>query len=484
MSLYHQLLKEKFGHAAFRGVQAEVLERLDRDESVFTLMPTGLGKSLCFQMMAFVNRERKPASLVLVVSPLIALMQDQVTRSQALGLRAECLNSAQSFDEKAQRLTRLREGGYELLFVTPERFRKPDFIEALRNRKVSLFVVDEAHCVSLWGHDFRPDYARLGDFLKDCGSPPALAMTATATEAVQRDICQVLGFNFDTQRILGGIERPELALAVHEVCGESEKFEQLKMVVEANANDSGIIYFSLIQTLERFAQALRNSTVKWTKYHGDLPPALKKRHQQNFLRGSTKWMLATPAFGLGVDKSDVRFVLHAELPSTLEAYYQEVGRAGRDGQPAQGILFYDPDDVSIQMQFLEAAYPDAAFIAKVYDLIATYPERVAVEGFDFLRQQMVFKAKKDFRVNAAVAILTRWGCLSEAGTPFGFSAQREPTADDFKLEDQAQLKKDHQKKLLEILRWAQNDQHCRLNVIYAYFGLQKTEPCGRCDLCQ
>ena len=476
-----QHLKKVFKFDGFRYPQEEIIKRALDNKSTLALMPTGAGKSLTYQFCASLAQENE---LIIVVSPLIALMQDQTKKAAEFGIEAAFINSSLNAEQKIQRMKQIGEGKYKLIFVAPERFQKPEFWQCLAGRRVTLMVIDEAHCVSLWGHDFRPDYFKLQSYREKLNEPTLLALTATATPDVQGDIAKQFHLDLTEDLILGGLERPNLSLNFLNCYGEHEKNEELVEIITEKTNESGIVYFALIQTLESVSRFLNSKNISHVKYHGDLNPDQRKRNQNDFLKGKSKLILATPAFGLGIDKPDIRFVTHYEIPSSIEAYFQEVGRAGRDGLPADAYLLYDEDDLSIQMQFLNWAYPEKAFIQKVFDLIKTYPQKCDVEGFDFLREQMVFKNKKDFRVNAAVSILNRWGCLEEVDTPFGYSAVKEPTEEDFKLEDQNMLKREHQKKLLSLLQFVKNDEECRLKQVYRYFSHEVNVDCGQCDVCR
>ncbi|MBY0315591.1 MAG: RecQ family ATP-dependent DNA helicase [Bdellovibrionales bacterium] len=397
------ILNSQFGYDEFRGSQAQVIESVLKNQSVLAVMPTGQGKSLCFQLPSVIL-----PGLTLVISPLIALMKDQVDQARDHGLKAAFINSSQKGDERDRVLQKVASGDITLLYVTPERFRKKDFLDVLAGLKVSLFVVDEAHCISEWGHDFRPDFTRLGDYREQLGNPVTLAVTATATQSVQKDILQQLRLPAETVVVNDDIDRPNLSISCLDLHGIESKIRAF-IGLHHQYPGSKIVYFSLITSLENFSRELRKLNIPHRVYHGQLPPPVRKRHQQEFLSDAQGIMLATPAFGLGINKPDVRAVIHGEIPGSIEAFYQEVGRAGRDGQPAQGILLYDEDDVTIQMDFLKWANPEPEFVRSVYHLLANNPERVKAEGLDFMRQQLHFYHSRDYRLETALNLLERNG---------------------------------------------------------------------------
>ena len=322
-----------FGLEQFRPGQREVVETVLAGRDCLCVMPTGGGKSLCYQLPAIAGQ-----GVTLVISPLIALMKDQVDALQARGLPATFINSTLSADEQAERLAQMAAGHYKLVYVVPERFRSPRFVEAARQSDVRLLAVDEAHCVSEWGHDFRPDYARLGRFRGQLNNPPTIALTATATDAVRRDIVELLNLH-EPAIYITGFARPNLHYSVHVCPSDRDKDETLFRFL-ARHPGSGIIYASTRRRCEELAERIAGHTGRSTVvYHAGLMPDDRRAAQEAFMQGEKEIAVATLAFGMGIDKADVRFVVHYNLPGSIEAYYQEAGRAGATASPLAACCY-------------------------------------------------------------------------------------------------------------------------------------------------
>ncbi len=352
-----QLLRERFGFPAFRPGQEEVVRHSIDGGDALVVMPTGAGKSLCFQLPALAR-----GGTTLVVSPLIALMKDQVDGLVSHNIAAACLNSSLSQEDYRDTVRRLLQGEIELLYVAPERFT-PGFLSMLDSVDVRMLVIDEAHCLSQWGHDFRPDYLRLGNVRQKLGRPPTMALTATATPEVQDDIVATLGIS-EGKRFIRGFDRSNLVLEVVEV---SDLEEKRRLLPELVGKGPALVYASTRKRVEKATSALRAAGVRAGLYHAGMAPGERTRIQDAFMAGEVPVVVATNAFGMGVDKGDIRTIVHFDMPGTVEAYYQEIGRAGRDGLTSRTLLLFHPSDRRIHRFFIDNAHPPAEWVHQLYD---------------------------------------------------------------------------------------------------------------------
>ena len=460
-----------------------MIQRVLGGQHALVIMPTGGGKSLCYQIPALMPFEATETTsgktpLTLVLSPLIALMKDQVDALRARGISATFINSSLGRQDREKRYAAVSRGEYQLLYVTPERFRKSEFTSAIAQRTIRLLAVDEAHCISEWGHDFRPDYTRLTEFRRLIGEPTTIALTATATLDVQRDIVRQLGLEPNQIKTFhSGIDRPNLELNVDEVWGDDEKLARIIAIQKSYPATlgSGIVYFTLIRTLERFSERLRAQHVPHVCYHGDLERNERRWIQNEFMQGRCPLVLATPAFGMGIDKNDIRYVIHAEIPGSMEAWYQEIGRAGRDGKPSNCVLLYEESDLLTQMEFLRWSNPDAEFYQRVYDLLVHNREQVDAFGLEWMREKLHAKQKHDHRLETVLGMLERYGVIEGTWEPMRLTVSSDLVPE---LCDQdrlnAKLRRDQQK-LLALVQFIRHEGD-KKEYIQDYFGIADCEP--------
>ena len=358
-----ELLKIHFHYGSFRPGQELAMDSILQGKNTLVVLPTGGGKSLIYQLPALVLE-----GVAIVISPLIALMKDQVDSLEAVGIPATFINSSISSAEASRRLESLKKGEYKIIYIAPERFYNQQFVNDLKEIKVSLFAVDEAHCVSQWGHDFRPSYLRLKEAIKLVGSPVVVALTATATPEVREDIIKQLGL-IEPTVVITGFSRPNLQFAVIPANG-LQKINNIADFLATNPEiGSGIIYVGTRNKADELVEVLTEQGVKAVVYHAGLDAESRDWVQKSFMNGEAQVVVATNAFGLGINKKDVRFVIHHDLPGTIEAYYQEAGRAGRDGLPSFCLLFYHQQDRYLREFFIKGDNPEPQIIAEVYDYL-------------------------------------------------------------------------------------------------------------------
>ena len=478
LQVAEQIAQRVFGFDGLRPGQREVLEAVLAQQDTLGIMPTGSGKSAIYQIAAL----RLPGP-TLVISPLIALQQDQVRAIAELGMvKAAVLNSTLNKGEREQVFTQLAEGELEFVFLAPEQFGNPETLERLTTIKPSLFVVDEAHCISEWGHDFRADYLQLDTVVEALGRPTVLALTATASPLVRQEIGERLRLR-DPVEVIRGFDRPNIHLDAQRFYAEVEKRPTLVEAV-TKADPPGIVYVATRKATEAIAELLQEEGLKAAAYHAGMNSSDRERVQSEFMADELDVIVATTAFGMGIDKPNVRFVFHHDIPGSIDAYYQEIGRAGRDGEPAKAKLFYHPDDLKLQRFFAGGGSVDEEALDAIAEQVRESGKPLTVEG---LRETIDLSQAK---LATALDHLEAFGVVDQEADGDIVAGEVIAEDDDEELEqaiDQVmtaqERRRTFERSRLQMIRGYAETESCRREYILSYFGEAFEAPCGNCDNC-
>ena len=480
--LAKQTLRQAFGFEEFLDGQAGIVEQILASRDGLVVMPTGGGKSLCYQLPALCLE-----GVTVVVSPLIALMKDQVDGLAEKGLAATLINSTLSHSEQRDRIGRMLKGEYKLVYVAPERFRAEGFVSAMRGVKVGLLAIDEAHCLSQWGHDFRPDYLRLGEARKSLGDPQCVAFTATATPVVRDDIVKVLKLQ-DPFQIVTGFERANLSFNISPVETKAAKFRRTREILKEHR--TGIIYCATRKRVEEVAETLHSWGVSCVGYHGGMTEEEREETQNHFIRREVDVAVATNAFGMGIDRPDVRFVIHFEVPGSVEAHYQEAGRAGRDGEAAYCDLLWNYADTRTQEFFLEGANPGYGTISQVYEHLCQEADAQGEIHGSIEEIAGAIEVKNGMAVSSALSVLARAGHLERFDVPGqrrrGTRLKHRGASPGMLDIDREALeeKEERDRQKLKAMVALCYSAACRQQAILDYFGEDEPGECGSCDVCR